>query len=217
MTTLKDHYRTLEIKPAATHQEVKAAYRRLARRYHPDTNNGAFAATRFMDIKEAYDTLSTPARRKQYDEERWLAGMGNRARDTQVITPRWILDESRKLAGHMKSIDTYRMSHSALQDYIWLLLSDAHIAILQQNEDTDMNEAVVAEILAATRHLKYQYMVPVANRLALLAGSNNTLQQNIYNQVRQSSHRAGWDKYFPLIIALITLLLCVLMYFWVKR
>ena len=216
MTTLKDHYRTLEIKPAATQQEVKTAYRRLARMYHPDTNNGAFAATRFLDIKEAYDILGTPARRKQYDEERWLMGMGNRTRDTHIITPQWILDESRRLARHMQAIDIYRMSHSALQDYIWLLLSDAHMAILQQNEDAHIKEAVATEILAATRHLKHRYMVAVANRLALLAGSNNALQQSIYNQVRQSSRRAGWDKYFPLIITLIALLLCVLMYFWVK-
>lgn len=216
-TQLKDHYRTLELKPAATLQEVKSAYRRLARAYHPDTNSGAFAEARFLEIKDAYDVLSNAASRKHYDEERWLMGMGNRARDTRIITPQWILDESRKLARHMKTIDTYRMSHSALQDYILLLLPDTHMAILQQEGTAETNHAIVAEILAATHHLKHMYMEVIATRLAQIAGSNNELLQQIHMQVQQSRRRAGWDKYFPLIITLIALLLCVVMFLWVKR
>lgn len=214
---LKDHYRTLDIKPAATLQEVKSAYRRLARLYHPDVNEGSYSEVRFLDIKEAYDVLSDTNRRKQYDEERWLAGMGNRARDTLIITPQWILGESRKLARHMKTIDTYRMSHSALYDYIMLLLADAHMAILQQEGTGDNNQALVTELLTATQYLKHEYMAALAVRLSQLAGSNNELQQQIHRQVTQSRRRAGWERYFPFIITLIAILLCVLMYFWVKR
>ncbi|RYE25104.1 MAG: J domain-containing protein [Sphingobacteriales bacterium] len=214
---LKDHYRTLELKPAATLQEVKAAYRRLARLYHPDVNTGAYSEIRFLDIKEAYDTLSDANQRRRYDEERWLMGMGNRTRDVQAITPKWILDESRKLARHMQTIDTYRMSHSALYDYIQLLLADAHMAILQQEGSEETNQLVVTELLNATRHLKHEYMVAVATRLAQLVAGNNDILQSIYRQVQQSNRRAGWDRYFPLIITLIALLLCAVMYLWVKQ
>lgn len=217
MPQLADHYRILEIKPNATQQEVKGAYRRLARTYHPDVNAGAYAEARFREIKEAYDVLSNAARRKQYDEERWLSGMGNRARDTRVITPQWLLDESRKLSRHMNTVDTYRMSHSALYDYIMLLLSDSHMAILLQEGTPEVQQAVVEEVLASTRHLKHNYIQGIAGKLAQLAGSNNQLLLQIHNSVSQSRHRAAWDKYFPLIITLIALALCAIMYWWVKK
>ena len=105
-THIKDHYKTLGIAPNASLQDIKKAYRQLALKYHPDKNPGnQYAETHFREIHEAYDILSDTNKRKIYDEERWLAGMGNRARDTQVITPGWIYDESRKLSRHMATLD----------------------------------------------------------------------------------------------------------------
>ena len=51
----------------ATPGEIRAAYRRLARQYHPDLNSGSEAEVRMQQINEAYATLSDPSRRRQYD------------------------------------------------------------------------------------------------------------------------------------------------------
>lgn len=64
----KDYYRILGVSPSANSQEIKSAYRRLALRYHPDTNpNDPKAAAKFHLLAEAYRTLINPKRRADYD------------------------------------------------------------------------------------------------------------------------------------------------------
>jgi molecular chaperone DnaJ len=76
----KDFYAALGVPKDASAEEIKKAYRKLARKYHPDANKGEAAAEeRFKEISEAYDVLSDEKRRKEYDEARSLfAGGGFR-------------------------------------------------------------------------------------------------------------------------------------------
>jgi molecular chaperone DnaJ len=67
----KDYYKTLGVAKTAKPDEIKAAYRKLARKHHPDANRGnPEAEERFKEISEAYDVLSDDKRRKEYDEVR---------------------------------------------------------------------------------------------------------------------------------------------------
>jgi curved DNA-binding protein len=71
-----DYYKTLEIEKAATVDEVKKAFRKLARKYHPDINpNDKVAAERFNQINEAYEVLTDPEKRAKYDRlaASWLS------------------------------------------------------------------------------------------------------------------------------------------------
>lgn len=70
MTTgLKDYYFLLGLTGAASEDQIRRAYRKLARKYHPDVNPGnAIAEDRFKEINEAYEVLSDPASRRHYDE-----------------------------------------------------------------------------------------------------------------------------------------------------
>jgi molecular chaperone DnaJ len=78
----KDYYRILGVSDTATAKEIKSAYRKLSRQYHPDANAGDTSAEeRFKEVSAAYDVLGDQARRKEYDEVRRLgpmagAGMG---------------------------------------------------------------------------------------------------------------------------------------------
>ena len=67
----KDFYQVLGVSDSASQAEIKKAYRKLAKQYHPDANpKNASAAERFKEISEAHSTLSDPEKRKQYDQMR---------------------------------------------------------------------------------------------------------------------------------------------------
>ena len=63
----KDYYETLGIKRDATDAEIKSAYRKLARKYHPDINKTKEAEEKFKDINEAYEVLGDKQKRQRYD------------------------------------------------------------------------------------------------------------------------------------------------------
>jgi molecular chaperone DnaJ len=63
----RDYYEVLGVGRDATKEEIKRAYRRLAKKYHPDVNKSADAEEKFKEISEAYEVLSDPEKRRQYD------------------------------------------------------------------------------------------------------------------------------------------------------
>lgn len=65
---MKDYYAILGVPRNATQEEIKRAYKRLARQYHPDVNKSPEAEERFKEINEAYAVLSDPEKRRIYDQ-----------------------------------------------------------------------------------------------------------------------------------------------------
>lgn len=95
---MKDYYKILEVAKTATQDEIKQAYRKLAKKWHPDVNpeNKAEAEAMFKEVGEAYDTLCDPDKRASYDrpEQNSFGGFGDAFKNwnfNQSKTPRDIM------------------------------------------------------------------------------------------------------------------------------
>ncbi len=82
----KDYYKIMGVSSDATQDEIKRAYRKLARKYHPDVSKEKDAEERFKELGEAYEALKDPEKRKAYDQ---LRKNGWRSGDDFSVPPGW--------------------------------------------------------------------------------------------------------------------------------
>ena len=206
------------MKPSASLQEIKKAYRALAFKYHPDKNPGdALAEAQFKECQEAYATLSVSRKRAAYDDERWLMGMGSKTQYQEAVTPAWLLKICIDLNASLATMDTHRISHGALQAYILLILEDAHLAVILKEGDELITNEIIKEILKATKKLDAKYLSEIERKLLVLAAGNNESLQAIYKYTQQRQQQEQYAKLFPYIIMAITLALCYFMYLYGNR
>ena len=68
MANKRDYYEVLGLSKGASEDDIKKAYRKLAKKYHPDINKAADAEEKFKEINEAYEVLSDPQKKATYDQ-----------------------------------------------------------------------------------------------------------------------------------------------------
>ena len=210
---LKDYYKTLELTPAATAIQIKKSFRQLALRHHPDINPGnAIAEARFREIQEAYEVLSDPDKREEYNYKRWYNRSIKKEFSNEPLTPAAILAESIRLYNYMLSTDTTRVDYDALSYHIRQLLSDRNVTILQQSGNPDSSATLIEKILPAAGALPLRYIEPIVTALLRVAADNAVLVERITAFSKQQRQKSNWQKYQVAVVVAITILLCWLIY-----
>jgi curved DNA-binding protein CbpA len=149
----QDHYKILGLEPDATPEQIKARFRELARKYHPDAaRTGPDSSRMFAKITVAYRTLSDPGRRKEYDLERKLAQKKAKEADREsALWPDAGVRASRLKTGPRKApgrgaerSDAARRARPSFRG-TGALLSDAEIALARgrYNETKEMCQRIL--------------------------------------------------------------------------
>ena len=211
---MKDYYAILEVGPLSTRDEIKRQYRRLAKQYHPDTNdNEPYAAARFHDIKEAYETLTQPSRKEAWLRERWLGQVYHTGTgDANPLTPFAILDKVIKLERSVARMDVFRMDHAGVVQSAENILSSENLECLRKFNEPDMNRTIIRHLLLALPTVPHHLLGPVLNQLRALAGQDQESLERISSFQKKHRQKHQADQWTLPLVILATLIICVLIY-----
>jgi curved DNA-binding protein CbpA len=213
MFAIKDYYTILQLEPSAGMAEIKKAYRRLALQYHPDKNNNdSYASAQFADIKEAYEILTDPAKKEYYLQQRWYnKSMGYR-KTHEVVTPVSLLKQSLELEKYVSKLDVFRMDKAQLQKYLLELLSEDTIEKINQFQEAATNKSIISVLLKTLQPLPAGMAEPVIHQLQKFSGVSEQTKKQMQDYLSGHKQRDTIEKYKPWAIALLTLLLCTLIW-----
>jgi len=210
---LKDYYSLLEIKPSATADEVKKAFRRLAHQYHPDKkNNNPYASTQFAEIKEAYEVLINPVKKEHYLQQRWYAQSTGKNIKHQTVTPVNVLKQVLALDRYVSRIDMHRIDHRGLFAHIQDILPESTIDILNSFNEQDVNKDIILITLKSSRMLPFRMIFSVAKRLQRLS-HNETTAKKMGQFLRHQRQMHKWEQRKTWIVLILVLLICLGIFF----
>jgi curved DNA-binding protein CbpA len=209
---VKDYYKTLEVEPVATQQEIKKSFRRLALKFHPDKNAGnPIAEAQFKEIQEAYEILSDPEQRKEYNYKRWHLRSIGQTYSERPLTPAAILEECRALKLYIDSMSIFRVDYDLVSQHIRQLVNASSIGILQQFNDAATNREIVQTLIQASRPLPLRYFLPISQFLLQLGSADPAVTDMVQSRIREKRIDEKWDIYKWVVMLIITTLLIWLM------
>lgn len=209
---LKDYYKILGVGPLASQQEIKKSFRRLALQYHPDRNAGNhLAEAQFKEIQEAYEVLSDPDKRKEYNYKRWHLRSLGKSYTERPLTPIAILEECRALKSYIDSMSIFRVNYDEVSGYIRQLITPNAIGILQDFNDKTTNHEIIQTLLHACRPLPVRYLIPITGLLLQIDPSDHAIQQLVRKHTREKKIHEKWDIYKWIVMIIITTFLIWLM------
>ncbi|TKK70830.1 hypothetical protein FC093_03800 [Ilyomonas limi] len=208
----KNYYQLLHVHPQATAQEIKAAYRKLAFKYHPDRNKGdGLTEAVLKEINEAYSVLSNPEKRKFYNAS--IAVNTPYYKRQAPVTPQTILQNAIKLKQFVESSNAFNINQDMVFHKVQILLSDYHLNVLLLENNTSLIHQFIQQILICLQPLPSKNIQSFRTPLQKLAAKNEVVIKEIQTFYQHKKEEAFWQRYKIVIVFIIALLLCLLMYF----
>lgn len=228
---MKDFYKILEVSRKAKSDEIKKSYRRLAFKYHPDTNNGSkHLEAKFKQLAEAYEILSDPKERKEHDNDlkkpfrkspNNSQERNRSANKEQPLTPDLFLHTMKEISKYLSNFDKSRIDKVNLYDMLNQLLSDENINFLLSCDDKKTNRLIIDEVLICCKPLGIEkhptlgfiYVEQIAEKLARLAGNDKKTAQRIFKFAKQRKYHvfiAEYRSFISILFLLIVILLFII-------
>ncbi|HVZ55408.1 MAG TPA: DnaJ domain-containing protein [Chitinophagaceae bacterium] len=213
--TGKDYYSILGLAPSASLHDIRKAYRKLALRYHPDKNpEDPYAATRFGEIKEAYEVLTDPAKKASYLQQRWYdQTQGRPAYRSAPRTPPDLLKRCLELNRYVNNLDPFRLDREGLISYLEDLLSDETIEAVAAFREPEINRQIIRQLLGLLARLDASQAARIGDRLNKLAGQDAALSGEMDAFLKRKENQEKWDRRKPFLVLVLALLICLVIYF----
>lgn len=189
----KDYYSILGLSENATQSEIKAAYRKLALKFHPDKNPGdPFFERMFREVKEAYEILSDENKRKEYDVEyEYTSEDGSFSNSNQSNQEGYspielvnnIINNLNKTITEIKGAPSIQINSSAISEYLQKILADDILELYFYIPDKLKNEFIF-KVIPLLRFIKKMERDKYTIQLVKIAGADNVLISNINEKVK---------------------------------
>ena len=163
-----DYYRILGVSQYAKYREIKAAYRRLALKYHPDRNSSPFSENTIKIINAAFEVLSDRDKRRQYDEKATFNNMTRKKKNQTQSYPS---------SPHVNISDTvYSDSGDSSSDDEY---QNTYVKVGNRNE-TDIKSEKISSITNIFGKSKGRFHIIIEPALCMAFGSCETLAPNVF-------------------------------------
>lgn len=228
---LRDYYVVLNVSPAASSEEIKTAYRRLALQYHPDRNAGnVHTEALFKEINEAYRVLSNTNKRDDYNRLRssqtaYTSQSSSGAKESsthrtqqssqrrqQTVTGKTILFQSNQLRNVVENANPFAINRDSLFAKVESILSDAHLHILLFENKRMINSQILHEILICCKPLPAHHFNRVTAKLYRLADKDAIMRNAVDQAIKLKKQDVFWQKSKFFWVLIVTLIICLLIY-----
>ena len=209
----KNYYQLLHVSPQATVQEIKAAYRKLAFKYHPDRNKGnTLTETVFKEINEAYRILSNPEKRKFYNASIAVNNYNPKHKRPTPVTSHSILQNAIKLKTFVERSNALSINQDIVLHKLKALLSEYHLNMLLLENNTQLIRQFIQQLLICMQPLTFDNIQLLLAPLQKLAAGEESLIQEMQTFYQQKKGENFWYKYKMVVVLIIALFLCLLIY-----
>jgi curved DNA-binding protein CbpA len=199
----------------STREEIKRRYRKLAQQFHPDKNHDdKYAESRFHDIKEAYETLTQPAKKEAWLQERWLRQAYNEPYgEKEPLTPYSILQQVLKLDKYVSTQDVFRMDQFSITERIMKMVSEENMNCLHKFNEKEINTTIVQHLLASAGPIELNRLFQLWPNLEKIARDDPALLDDINAFVKKKKKQAQKDKWTLPVVILVTIIICILIFY----
>ncbi len=209
--SIKDHYKTLQVPQHATVSEIKKAYRILAQQYHPDKNNDdPYAAAQFAEIKEAYETLTNPAKKHEYLQERWYQKATGNSSVKETVTPVSILKKIIDFERYCSQLDVFRMNKAVLFEQMDELLNIENMQVLKRFNEEQINNDIAKVLIKPLALLSSRHAMLIVEKLKTLLVKNTSLLTELDTVIAGLQRKEMRQQFKWVWIVLLTIALCFL-------